>query len=129
MVGSDGLWWRVVWLVVVLGVTLKHREVLRGGGATVEKICVKVWVVPKPHGTLTSAGLTGRSSRTLTSVEARPLRFSLVVPGHFIGISLPSDFLGIPANTEAADVREVDLIEEPQIIPRNIIECCYLKVS
>ena len=99
VVGSGGLGRRVVWLVVVLGVTLKHREVLRGGGATVEKICVKVWVVPKPHGTLTSAGLTGRSSRTLTSVEARPLRFSLIVPGHFIGISLPSNLLWIPAHT------------------------------
>ena len=78
---------------------IKQRELLGARGASVEKISVKVRVVPKAHGTLAPAGLTGRSSRTLTSVEARPLRFSLVVPWQFIDVPLLSDFLRIPAHT------------------------------
>ena len=78
--------------------TVKQREVLGAGGASVEKIRVKVRVVPKSHGTLAPAGLTGRSSRTLTSVEARPLGFPLVVPWQFIEVPLLSDFLRIPAH-------------------------------
>ena len=102
VVRSAGLRLGVILLGVVLGVALKRGEVLGGRGASVEKVSVKIGVVPKPHGSLTSAGLTGRSSRTLTSVEARSLRFSLVVPRDFIGIPgipLPSDFLWIPAHT------------------------------
>ena len=99
VVRSAGLRLGVILLGVVLGVALKRGEVLGGRGASVEKVSVKIGVVPKPHGSLTSAGLTGRSSRTLTSVEARSLRFSLVVPWDFIGGSLLSDFLWIPAHT------------------------------
>ena len=99
VVGPAGLGRGVVRLVVVLRVALKRREVLGRRGASVEKIGVKVGIVPEPHGSLTAAGLTGRSSRTLTSVEARSLRFSLVVPRDFIGIPLLSDFLWIPAHT------------------------------
>ena len=112
VVGPAWLGRGVVGLVVVLGVTtttsttnttsttiLEQREVLGARGASVEEISVEVRVVPKAHGTLASAGLTGRSARTLTSVEARPLGFSIVVPWHFIGVPLLSDFLWIPAHT------------------------------
>ena len=108
VVGPAGLGRRVVRLVVVLGVTtttatstiiLKQREVLGARGASVEEISIKVGVVPEAHGTLASAGLTGRTARTLTSVEARPLGFSLVVPWHFIEVPLLSDLLWIPAHT------------------------------
>ena len=153
-VASPGVVWparlglRVVGLRVGSGVALKGGEVLGGRGATVEKVSVKVWVVPEAHGSLTSAGLAGRSSRTLSSVEARSLRCSLVVPGDLIGIPLLSDFLWIPAHTcivissvkmlsdqiililtKGADIREVDITEEPKIILGNIIECLLLERS
>ena len=99
VVWPAGLGLRVVGLGVGSGVALKGGEVLGGRGAPVEKVSVKVRVVPEAHGSLASAGLAGRAPRTLRSVEARSLRCSLVVTGDLIGIPLLSDFLWIPAHT------------------------------
>ena len=114
--------------VVVVGVALEAREVRWSWGAAVEEICIKFWIVPKPDRSSTSAGLSLRPPRTLTSVETRSCGLSLVIKRHLISLSLPSDLLRIPAHPKAADVGEVDFIEEAEVILRNVIKSCLMEV-
>ena len=48
----------VLLLVVIVGVAVKVWEVSRIGRATVEEICIKVRIIPKPDRSSTSAGLS-----------------------------------------------------------------------
>lgn len=118
----------VLLAVVVVGVALEAREVRWCWGAAVEEICIKFWIVPKPDRSSTSAGLSLRPPRTLTSVETRSCGLSLVIKRHLISLSLPSDLLRIPAHPKAADVGEVDFIEEAEVILRNVIKSCFMEV-